>query len=144
MARHTRRGIVLVATIGLVTALAACTSGNSGKGGGGSAAASVPGVTATTVTVGTHQPLTGPAAPGYSKISAATNAYFAWVNAHGGINGRTIVYKVLDDGYNPQNTVTDVHQLVLQDKVFAILNGLGTPTHTAVIDYLNTNKVPDL
>ena len=144
MARHTRRGIVLVATIGLVTALAACTSGNSGKGGGGNAAASVPGITATTVTVGSHQPLTGPAAPGYSKISPATNAYFQWVNAHGGINGRKIIYKVMDDGYNPATTVTDVHQLVQQDKVFAILNGLGTPTHTNVIGFLNDNKVPDL
>jgi ABC-type branched-subunit amino acid transport system substrate-binding protein len=144
MARHTRHGIALVATIGLVTALAACTSGNSGKGGGGSAAASVPGVTATTITVGSHQPLSGPAAPGYSKISPATNAYFQWVNAHGGVNGRKIIYKVMDDTYNPATTVTVVHQLVQQDKVFAILNGLGTPTHTNVIQFLNDNKVPDL
>src|SRR5215831_19270270 len=142
MNRSTRRGLALVTTVGLLALTAACSSGN--KKPGSSSNAPEVGVTATTVTVGTHQPLTGPAAPGYSKISAATNAYFAWVNAHGGINGRNIVYKVLDDGYNPQNTVTDVHQLVLQDKVFAILNGLGTPTHTAVIDYLNTNKVPDL
>jgi branched-chain amino acid transport system substrate-binding protein len=33
---------------------------------------------------------------------------------------------------------------VLQDKVFAIFNGLGTPTHTGVLDFVNTNKVPDL
>ncbi|HKE66148.1 MAG TPA: ABC transporter substrate-binding protein [Micromonosporaceae bacterium] len=144
MARHTRRGIVLVATIGLVTALSACTSGNSGSGGGNNAAAAVPGITATTVTVGSHQPLTGPAAPGYSKISPATNAYFQWVNAHGGVNGRKIIYKVMDDTYNPATTVTVVHQLVQQDKVFAILNGLGTPTHTNVIQFLNDNKVPDL
>ena len=50
----------------------------------------------------------------------------------------------MDDGYNPATTKTDVHQLVLQDKVFAILNGLGTPTHTGVLDFLNANKVPDL
>lgn len=37
-----------------------------------------------------------------------------------------------------------MRQLVLQDKVFAIFNGLGTPTHTKVVDYLNTSKVPDL
>ncbi|HKD98953.1 MAG TPA: ABC transporter substrate-binding protein [Micromonosporaceae bacterium] len=140
MNRSTRRGLALVTTVGLLALSAACSSGNK-KPGTGTAEV---GVTATTVTVGTHQPLTGPAAPGYSKISAATKAYFAWVNAHGGVNGRTIDYKIMDDGYNPQNTVNDVHQLVLQDKVFAILNGLGTPTHTQVIDFLNTNKVPDL
>lgn len=148
MNRSVRRGLALATTVGLLALSAACSSGNAKGTNTGNAtnapAAPEVGITATTVTIGTHQPLTGPAAPGYSKISAATTAYFAYVNAHGGVNGRQIVYKVLDDGYNPANTTTDVHQLVLQDKVFAILNGLGTPTHSAVIDYLNTNKVPDL
>jgi branched-chain amino acid transport system substrate-binding protein len=147
MARHIRRGVALAATIALISAVAACTSGNSGKGnttGGSTAAAAVPGVTATTVTVGSHQPLSGPAAPGYSKISPATKAYFDYVNAHGGVNGRKINYVVMDDMYNPATTVSVVHQLVQQDKVFAILNGLGTPTHTNVLDFLNANKVPDL
>ena len=88
--------------------------------------------------------MTGPAAAGYSKISAATKAYFDYVNANGGVFGRKITYKIMDDGYNPANTQQVVRQLVLQDKVFAILNGLGTPTHTGVLDFLNTNKVPDL
>ncbi|MDT7546442.1 MAG: branched-chain amino acid transport system substrate-binding protein, partial [Actinomycetota bacterium] len=48
------------------------------------------------------------------------------------------------DGYNPANTVDVVKQLVLQDKVFAIFNGLGTPTHSKVTDYLNQARVPDL
>jgi branched-chain amino acid transport system substrate-binding protein len=106
--------------------------------------ASAPGITATTITIGSHQPLTGPAAPGYSEISQASNAYFQWVNDHGGVYGRTITYKYEDDGYNPQNTSTVVRKLVLEDQVFAIFNGLGTPTHSAVVDYLNTSKVPDL
>ena len=50
----------------------------------------------------------------------------------------------MDDGYNPANTQQVVRQLVLQDKVFAILNGLGTPTHTGVLDFLKSNRVPDL
>jgi branched-chain amino acid transport system substrate-binding protein len=37
-----------------------------------------------------------------------------------------------------------VHQLVLQDKVFAVFNGLGTPTHQQVVPFLNQQKVPDL
>src|SRR5205814_6110601 len=94
-----------------------------GGGGGGAKAANVPGVTAGEITVGTHQPLTGPAAAGYSKISAATKAYFDYVNANGGVSGRKITYKIMDDGYNPANTQQVVRQLVLQDKVFAILNG---------------------
>jgi ABC-type branched-subunit amino acid transport system substrate-binding protein len=134
----------------LALALVACgssSSGGSGGGGGsagGSNTASAPGVTATTVTIGSHQPLTGVAAPGYSEIAPASNAYFKYVNAHGGVNGRKIVYKFLDDGYNPAKTVTVVHQLVLQDKVFAVFNGLGTPTHQQVVPFLNQQKVPDL
>ncbi|GLY00991.1 MULTISPECIES: ABC transporter substrate-binding protein [Actinoplanes] len=110
----------------------------------GSSGAATPGVTGTEVVVGTHMPLTGPAAAGYSKIAPATKAYFDFVNAGGGIHGRKISYTVKDDGYNPANTQQVVRELVLQDKVFAILGGLGTPTHTGVLDFLKTNRVPDL
>jgi len=83
-------------------------------------------------------------APGYSEISQASNAYFKYINANGGINGRTITYKYLDDAYNPTQTVAQTRKLITQDKVFAIFNGLGTPTHEKVVDFLNQNKVPDL
>src|SRR5881275_2962285 len=134
-----RKALAILSAVVLVATGAACSSGSSK-----SPSASVPGVTAGEVIVGTHQPLTGPAAAGYSKISAATKAYFDYVNANGGVSGRKITYKIMDDGYNPANTQQVVRQLVLQDKVFAIFNGLGTPTHTGVLDFVNTNKVPDL
>ncbi|MFF5293906.1 ABC transporter substrate-binding protein [Paractinoplanes globisporus] len=121
---------------------AGCSNGNSNSSGGSSS--NTPGVTDTEILVGTHQPLTGPAAAGYSSIAPATKAYFDYVNANGGVYGRKITYKIMDDGYNPANTQQVVRQLVLQDKVFAILNGLGTPTHTGVLDFLKTNRVPDL
>jgi ABC-type branched-subunit amino acid transport system substrate-binding protein len=140
MVRIARQGMAVLTTVVFVAAGAACSKGSSNS----PTSSSVPGVTATEVVVGTHQPLTGPAAAGYSKISAATKAYFAHVNANGGVNGRKITYKIMDDGYNPANTQQVVRQLVLQDKVFGILGGLGTPTHTGVLDFLNTNKVPDL
>jgi branched-chain amino acid transport system substrate-binding protein len=131
------------ATVLAVVLLAAgCSNGNSSSGG--SSGGNTPGVTDSEIVVGTHMPLTGPAAAGYSKIAPATKAYFDYVNANGGVNGRKISYKIMDDGYNPSNTQQVVRQLVLQDKVFAILNGLGTPTHTGVLDFLKTNRVPDL
>ena len=71
-------------------------------------------------------------------------AYFNFANASGGVDGRKVTLKVLDDGYNPTRTATDTRELVLQDKVFAIVGALGTPTHTAVLDFLKQNKVPDL
>jgi ABC-type branched-subunit amino acid transport system substrate-binding protein len=139
--RSSVRRVVAAATMVILVAAAGACSSKSGSGG---SSAPVPGVTDTEVVVGTHTPLTGPAAAGYSKISAATKAYFDYVNANGGVNGRKITYKIMDDGYNPATTQQVVRQLVLQDKVFAILGGLGTPTHTGVLDFLNTNKVPDL
>lgn len=117
------------------------TGSASGAGNGG---ATAPGVTATSITFGTHQPLTGPAAPGYSEIAPASQAFFDYVNASGGVYGRKINLIIKDDAYNPTQTVNVVHQLVLQDNVFGIFEGLGTPTHTKVVGFLNASKVPDL
>ena len=129
---------------GAAAAAAALALTSCSASGDTAAAESAPGVTDTTVTVGTHQPLTGPAAAGYSTISPATRAYFDYVNDNGGINGRTIEYLVKDDGYNPANTQSAVRELVLQEEVFALVGGLGTPPHSAVLDFLNAQGVPDL
>ena len=131
-----------VATAVAITA-AAC-GGSSKSSNSGAATASAPGITKTQILIGSHQPLTGPAAPGYSEIAPASNAYFSYVNAHGGIYGRKIVYKYLDDGYNPANTSSVVRQLVLQNSVYSVFDGLGTPTHLAVVNFLNAQKVPDV
>jgi len=127
-----------------VLAVLSVTLAIAGCGGSSGSSASAPGVTANSITFGTHQPLTGPAAPGYSEIAPASQAFFDYVNAHGGVFGRKIHLIVKDDAYNPTNTVTVVHQLVLQDNVFGIFEGLGTPTHTKVVGFLNSSKVPDL
>ncbi len=147
----------MVATAALLAlAAAACggggggsssSGGGSSSGTGGSAASgnsSTVGITATEVTLGSHTPLTGPAAPGYSEIDPSADAYFKFVNAAGGVNGRKITLKYLDDAYNPAQTVSVTRQLVQQDRVAAMFSGLGTPTHTKVLDFLNQSKVPDL
>ncbi|MFJ9822568.1 ABC transporter substrate-binding protein [Streptomyces sp. NPDC101151] len=102
-----------------------------------------PGVTATTVTIGSHQALTGPAATG-SSVAPAAKAYFDYVNDHGGVNGRKIIFDYRDDAYVPANALTVVRKLVEKDKVFAVFGGFGTSAHQAVAGYLNAHKVPDL
>ena len=143
-----RRVSVVAAAAALALVAAACgSSGSSGSKGSGSSTtntASAPGITKSQILIGSHQPLTGLAAPGYDEIAPAANAYFQYVNAHGGIFGRKIKYTYLDDAYDPSKTVSVVHQLVLQDNVYAIFNGLGTPTHLAVVKFLNSEKVPDV
>jgi branched-chain amino acid transport system substrate-binding protein len=148
MKKSHRVNLMAVAGIAAVSMVAAAC----GSGGGSSSSssknsaltASAPGITATQILIGSHQPLTGVAAPGYDEISPASNAYFQYVNAHGGVYGRKIVYKVMNDQYDPTITASTVHQLVLQNNVYAIFDGLGTPTHLAVVKYLNTSKVPDV
>ncbi|HEY5985699.1 MAG TPA: ABC transporter substrate-binding protein [Streptosporangiaceae bacterium] len=142
-----RLSLMPVAAATIIAMLVAACGGSSTSGSGSSSSkltASAPGITPTTITIGSHQPLTGVAAPGYSEIAPASNAYFQYVNAHGGVYGRKIHYKYLNDQYNPSLTSSVVHQLVLQDRVYAIFNGLGTPTHLAVAPYLNAQHIPDV
>jgi branched-chain amino acid transport system substrate-binding protein len=118
----------------LVTLAAAC---------GGGVTTSEPGITSDTILLGNTNALSG-AASAYGTISNASLAYFNYVNDQGGINGRKIKYKILDDGYNPANTVPLTKQLVEQDKVFAVFGGLGTAAQTSVRQYMNTQKVPQI
>jgi branched-chain amino acid transport system substrate-binding protein len=108
---------------------------------------SVPGVTAKTVTIGGTFPLTGPAAA-YAPIPVGMRAYFSYINARRGadgkrgVNGRQIIWKYYDDGYNPANTVQLTRRLVEQDRVFATVGQLGTEHNLAVRGYLNQQRVP--
>lgn len=138
-----RRAVVATVAVGAVTLTAACGAGGRPDGQEEDNASAV-GVTEDKITIGAHFPLTGVAAPGYSEIPTGHQAYYEFVNANGGVNGREIEYLVRDDGYNPTNTSKVVNELVLQDNVFGIVSGLGTPTHGAVVDFLNQEKVPDL
>ena len=90
-----------------------------------------PGVTSTSILLGGTAPLTGPSAA-YAAVSRGAEAYFKYVNARGGVNGRKIEYRVVDDGYSASETVALTHQLVEQDKVFAMFNSLGTAGNLAV------------
>jgi branched-chain amino acid transport system substrate-binding protein len=102
-----------------------------------------PGVTPTSILLGGTSPLSG-SASAYASVARGADAYFKYVNAKGGVLGRTISYKIVDDGYNPAQSVQVTRQLVEQEKVFAVFNSLGTEQNLAVRDYLNASKVPQL
>jgi branched-chain amino acid transport system substrate-binding protein len=103
----------------------------------------VPGVTPTEILLGGTHPYSGPASA-YGVIGKGILAYFAYVNDHGGVNGRKITYKDEDDAYNPAQTVQLVKGLVEQDHVFALFNTLGTAPNLAIRQYLNDQKIPQL
>ena len=106
------------------------------------------GVTATQITLGISQPTNGPASYGYNKVAPAMDAYFKYVNANGGVNGRKIKLIVKNDGYKVTDAVNKTVELLSRDKVFALVGSLGTANNTAVsnspaID-LAGQKIPSL
>ena len=103
-----------------------------------------PGVTDTEIKLGTHIPLSQNPAAAYAPIAFGMKAFFDYINAQGGVYGRKITLLIGDDHYNPPDTMEVVKKLVEQDKVFAIVGGLGEATHNAVWKYLEEKGVPDM
>src|SRR5438105_13417208 len=133
----TRMSSRLAAPAAFLVVAAACGGSSAAQGG------TDVGITATQILLGNTIAQTG-AAAAYGTIANAENAYFMYVNNNGGINGRKITFTVLDDGYNPAKTVPLTHQLIEQNKVFAMFSGLGTQPQVSVRDYLNSKQVPQL
>jgi branched-chain amino acid transport system substrate-binding protein len=102
-----------------------------------------PGVSDAEIKIGNTMPYSGPASP-YGAEGMAEAGYFAMINDRGGINGRKIRFISRDDGYSPPKTVEQVRRLVEQDRVLLLFSTLGTPTNTAIREYLNDSKVPQL
>ena len=116
-----RRGTRVCAgalALGIAVAGGTAITGASGSAG---AATSAPGVSATQINIGAISSKTGPLASYFGGIGPGMDAYFKWLNASGGINGRKIVLTdSLDDGGSPSQFTQDVHTLIDQDHVFAI------------------------
>jgi ABC-type branched-subunit amino acid transport system substrate-binding protein len=104
------------------------------------------GVTATTIKLGISSPKTGSAGLVYGKLPGAMKAYFDYINANGGVNGRKISLVARDDKYLPTLAATQTKNLILDDKVFALVGALGTATHARAYTAasLAKNNVPDL
>lgn len=105
-----------------------------------------PGVTAKEIKLGITSPKIGTVALSYGKLPRAMKAYFDYINDNGGVYGRKINLISRDDKYLPQQAANQTRNLVLSDKVFAIVGALGTATHTKayVAAQLAKNNVPDL
>ena len=133
----------------LALALAVSLPGAFARTDGAAAPKADPGISKSQIVIGGTFPLTGPASL-YAPIPKGMDAYFKWVNQRKGpdgkvgIHGRKIVWKYYDDGYNPANTVQLTNQLVLQDKVFAIVGTLGTEPNIPIRPILNQRKIPQI
>jgi branched-chain amino acid transport system substrate-binding protein len=110
---------------------------------GAAGAQSRDGVSDSEIKIGQTMPYSGNASA-YGTIGRSELAYFAMVNAQGGVNGRRITLLTLDDALSPPKTVEQTRRLVEQDKVLLMFSTLGTPTGLSVRKYLNGAGVPQL
>lgn len=100
------------------------------------------GVTADTITFGQTAALEGPAARLGVNMRAGILAAFEEVNANGGIHGRQLQLISYNDDYEPTNAIKNTERLLSQDKVFALIGSVGTPTSIATAPIAQARGVP--
>jgi len=102
-----------------------------------------PGVTATEIRIGSTTSLSGPVSA-LGVQARCQEAYFRMINEQGGVAGRQIRYIYYDDAFNPAKTVEQTRRLIESDNVAFLFNMLGTAPNSAVVKYINAQKVPHL
>ncbi|MFQ5995809.1 MAG: ABC transporter substrate-binding protein [Acidiferrobacterales bacterium] len=103
--------------------------------------AGAPGITDKEILICSYQPMTGKISS-YFRMGKGADAWFKHVNDTGGIHGRMVNYKMVDDKYEPARTKSLVKRFVERDKCFAIVAPLGSAPTAAVIDYITSKDVP--
>jgi branched-chain amino acid transport system substrate-binding protein len=101
------------------------------------------GVTDTEIRIGNLMPYTGPL-QAFGAIGKAEAAYFARINANGGINGRKVRFISYDDNSEPSTALDLTRGLVERDNVLLMFGAFGTPGNLAVRRYLNERQIPQL
>ncbi|MBP7957785.1 MAG: ABC transporter substrate-binding protein, partial [Ottowia sp.] len=84
------------------------------------------GVSKTEITIATIQDLSGPLAGFGKQARNGMQLRVDEINEQGGINGRKLVFKAEDSGYDPKRAVLAAQKLVNQDKIFAMVGHIGT------------------
>ena len=102
----------------------------------------VPGVTSSTILLGESAAFTGPAQQLGIQMRDGMMLWFNHVNAQGGVNGRTIRLTTRDDGYESDRAEENTRKLIEDDRVFALVGYVGTPTSKASLPVFTKAKVP--
>ena len=121
-------------------------SGTSGGGGGSTGGGDATGVTATTIKIGIHAPLTGAAPLPQSSFRSGKDLY--WLRGNNGrpvvIYGRKVQVVFEDDQYNPSHAKQVCQKMAEQDKVFLLVGGGGTDQIQSCAQYAASRGIPYL
>lgn len=122
----------------LVLLLAACeTSAPEERGDAG-----VPGVSDTVVCLGSSLALSGHAGYLGTQTLRGAMSYIRSVNEAGGVHGRTIEVKAVDDSYDPPQCLANTQKFIIDNDVFALFNYVGTPTTVKIMPMLEEARIP--
>jgi ABC-type branched-subunit amino acid transport system substrate-binding protein len=105
-------------------------------------AAAEDGVTADTIVFGQAAVLDGAAGALGQGMRTGISAAFEEANRQGGVNGRKLRLLSVDDGYEPDKSIAATKKLIEEDKVFALIGAVGTPTAAAAQPIATAAKVP--
>ncbi len=106
------------------------------------ALAQVDGVTADRVLFGQSAALSGPASELGKEFRAGILAAFGHANAAGGVHGRKLELLSLDDSYEPEKAIENTRKLIEEERVFALIGAVGTPTSRAAAPIAAEGGVP--
>lgn len=95
-----------------------------------------------TITIGSTGALTGPLAGFGASLKTGVDAAMAQINAKGGIHGRQLQFRLVDDAYVPQRSVDNVKKMLTDGSAFALLSCIGTPNNTAILPLVEDANVP--
>ena len=126
MTAMTRRAVLLSGLAGCLIALRSRSA----------AAAESSGVSDSEIVLGMSAAFSGPSRGLGIELYRGASAYFEHINRGGGIEGRKVVLRTYDDGYQPDPSVENTMTLMLEDEVFALFGYVGTPTVTRVLPML--------
>ena len=93
------------------------------------------------IILGQSAAFTGSAAQLGIQFNAGAKLFFDQLNAQGGVGGRSIEIKQLDDGYEPDRCAENTNKLIAED-VFALFGYIGTPTSLAALPLVNKAQIP--
>jgi branched-chain amino acid transport system substrate-binding protein len=140
MNRH--RTYVVAVLLWLVAGSAVGQSSVGQSSGAQPSAAQPPGVTAERILFGQSAALGGPAAVLGTEMRRGIVAAFEEANRAGGIDGRRLELRSYDDRYEPELAITNTNRLIDDDRVFALIGEVGTPTSAATEPIARAAGVP--
>ena len=100
------------------------------------------GVSSDTILFGQAAALEGPSSALGQGMRQGILAAFAEINAKGGVHGRKLKLISRDDGYDPDRSAAQTTKLIEEDKVFALIGAVGTPTTSVTVPIAKARNVP--